>query len=153
MTRRNTVSFLCLWGLFLSLPWGGIEPLSAQEKSWVSITIQEKKLRAEVVRTEEEKARGLMYRERLGNDEGMLFVYEEEEFLSFWMKNTRIPLSIAFIDRTGKIVDIQDMEPFQLKHHVSAQPAVYALEVNQGWFRKNGLRVGHQVKFPPELRK
>jgi hypothetical protein len=68
--------------------------------------------------------------------------------LSFWMKNTRIPLSIAFIDQQGRIVDIQDMEPFSLRTRVSARPAQYALEVNQGWFKKNGIDVGDSVHLP-----
>lgn len=125
----------------------------AQEKPRIPISIQGKKLMVEVAQTEKEKALGLMYREHLGKDEGMLFIYEQEEILSFWMKNTRIPLSIAFLDRNGKIVDIQDMQPFSLKVHFSRQPAAYALEVNQGWFQKNGIGIGNSVNLPPELRK
>jgi hypothetical protein len=101
-----------------------------------------------VVRTEEEKARGLMFRQKLGKNEGMLFVYEKEERLSFWMKNTPIPLSIAFLDKTGMIVDIQDMVPFSLQTRVSAYPAQYALEVNGGWFRANDVSIGDAVVFP-----
>ncbi len=112
------------------------------------LTIKGKKIRVEVVQTEDEKARGLMFRESLGKDEGMLFVYDREEFLTFWMKNTLIPLSIAFIDRKGKIVDIQDMEPFSLYTHASALPAQYALEMNKGWFKRNGIGVGDLVKIP-----
>ena len=94
-----------------------------------------------------------MFRERLGKDEGMLFVYDREEFLTFWMKNTPLPLSIAFLDQKGKIVDIQDMEPFSLKTHDSIHPAKYALEMNQGWFKKNGIRVGDVVSFPATIKK
>ncbi|MDI6755164.1 MAG: DUF192 domain-containing protein [Thermodesulfobacteriota bacterium] len=116
------------------------------------LTLKEKKIRVEVVRTEGEKAKGLMFRESLGEDEGMIFVYAGEEILSFWMKNTRIPLSIAFIDQRGRIVDIQDMEPFSLRTHVSARPAQYALEMNKGWFQRNGIGVGDFVKFSPPLK-
>ena len=125
----------------------------AQEgkKSLLPLTIKGKTIKVEVARTEKEKERGLMFRERMGKNEGMLFVYEREERLSFWMKNTRLPLSIAFIDKGGKIVDIQDMEPFSLRTHVSARPAQYALEMNQGWFKKNGIEVGNVVKSPPDL--
>lgn len=125
----------------------------SQGKSAISLTLKGKNLKVEVVQTEEEKARGLMFRESLGKNEGMLFVYEKEEFLSFWMKNTRIPLSIAFMDAKGIIVDIQDMEPFGLETHTSAFPALYALEVNQGWFRRNGITVGDRVNLPPAPRK
>ena len=82
----------------------------------------------------------------------MLFVFDREEPLSFWMKNTRLPLSIAFIDKGGRIVDIQDMEPFSLESHTSTHPARYALEMNQGWFEREGIKVGHLVKIPSSLR-
>lgn len=122
----------------------------AQEgkKSLLPLTIKGKTIKVEVARTEGEKERGLMFRERLGKDEGMLFVYEREEMLSFWMKNTRLPLSIAFIDKGGRIVDIQDMEPFSLETHTSAHPATYALEMNRGWFAREGIKVGDLVKIP-----
>jgi uncharacterized membrane protein (UPF0127 family) len=94
-----------------------------------------------------------MFREKLEGDEGMIFVYGKEEYLTFWMKNTRIPLSIAFLDKNGKIVDIQDMVPFSLQTHVSAFPAQYALEVNQGWFKQNGIIIGDVVKLSADLKK
>jgi uncharacterized membrane protein (UPF0127 family) len=127
----------------------------AQEgkKSLLPLTIKGKTIKVEVARTEKEKEKGLMFRERLGKDEGMLFVYEGEEILSFWMKNTRLPLSIAFIDKRGKIVDIQDMEPFSLQTYISAYPAKYALEMNRGWFKRNGIKVGDFVKVPLSLKK
>ncbi len=101
----------------------------------------------EVAVTEEERALGLMYREFLPENSGMLFIFEDEDYLSFWMKNTMIPLSIAFIDSDGVIVDIQDMEPYTTTPHISKKPARYALEVNQGWFKKHGVKVGDRVKF------
>ena len=101
----------------------------------------------EVAVTEEERALGLMYREFLPENGGMLFIFEDEDYLSFWMKNTMIPLSIAFINSDGVIVDIQDMEPFTTTPHVSKKPARFALEVNQGWFKKHGVKVGDRVKF------
>ena len=134
--------------LVLSLAFAG-DPAFPQGpgKKPVSLIIKGKKITVEVVRTEKEKAKGLMFRETLGQDEGMLFVYEEEGRLSFWMKNTRMALSIAFIDKNGKIVDIQDMEPFNLKTHVAAHPAQYALEMNKGWFQRLGIGIGDSVKF------
>ena len=119
----------------------------------VQLTIKGKIIQVEVVRTEEEKARGLMFRQELGTDEGMLFVYGKEEFLTFWMKNTPLPLSIAFLDPKGRIVDIQDMEPFSLRTHTSSRRALYALEMNRGWFRKNGIGVGDMVTLPAALKK
>lgn len=141
--------------LFLLFCWGNEEVVYCQqrEEALFQLTIKGKKIRAEVVRTEGEKARGLMFRDKLAADEGMLFVYEREEFLTFWMKNTPLPLSIAFIDQKGRIVDIQDMEPFSLRTHTSARPARYALEMNRNWFQKNGIKVGDLAKIPPSLEK
>lgn len=144
MFWKFSVLFCFLLASFPQEPW-------AQEAKGplVPLTIKGKTIKVEVARAEKEKERGLMFRERMGKDEGMLFVYEREEGLSFWMKNTRLPLSIAFIDKGGKIVDIQDMEPFSLETHASAYPARYALEMNRGWFAREGIKVGDLVKIPP----
>ena len=123
------------------------------KKALLPLTIKGKTIKVEVARTEKEKERGLMFRERMGKNEGMLFVYEREERLSFWMKNTRLPLSIAFIDKGGRIVDIQDMEPFSLETHISAHPATYALEMNRGWFAREGIKGGDFVKIPSTVHK
>ena len=108
---------------------------------------------AEVANDGAERTRGLMYRTALAEDAGMLFVFGRERSLSFWMKNTSIPLSIAYVDAEGRIVDIEDMEPFddQTKHP-SAEPSKYALEVNQGFFEERGIEVGDTVEIPEEYR-
>jgi len=107
-------------------------------------------VRVEVADNIFERARGLMYRRALGVNRGMLFVYPEEQRLSFWMKNTLIPLSIAFIDSERRIVDIQDMKPLddEPPSYVSADPAQYALEVNRGFFQERGVKVGDRVQLP-----
>ena len=108
-------------------------------------------MRVEIADDDFERARGLMYRTALVEKRGMLFVYEEEQQkLSFWMKNTLIPLSIAFMDTEGRIVDIQDMEPLDddPPSYVSAEPAQYALEVNQGFFEERGVEVGDRAELP-----
>ena len=104
-------------------------------------------IRVEVADDADERQRGLMYRESLEENQGMLFVYPEQRTLGFWMKNTLIPLDIAYIDREGRIVDIQQMEPQTTETHDSAAPAMYALEMNQGWFEANGIRVGDLIEF------
>ncbi len=144
--------------IFLFIFLGGLLIAAGQvngqeKKNLLPLLINDHKVYVEIARTEQEKARGLMFRQKLGENEGMLFVFEQEELLSFWMKNTFLPLSIAFIDRQGKIIDIQDMEPFSLNTHRSAKPAQYALEVNKGWFGKNGIKVGDVVTIPASLRK
>ncbi|HKH57965.1 MAG TPA: DUF192 domain-containing protein [Rubrobacter sp.] len=107
-------------------------------------------VRVEVADDLAEQAKGLMDRTTLGENRGMLFVYPGERELSFWMKNTLIPLSIAFIDSERRIIDIQDMKPLddEPPHYVSAEPAQYALEVNQGFFEKGGVKVGDRVDVP-----
>ena len=102
----------------------------------------------EVADTEEERQMGLMGRDALAEDAGMLFVFDAEQQLSFWMKDTLIPLSIAYIDSEGRIVDIQDMQPLDETPHLSAAPAQYALEVNQGFFGDRGIQVGDTVELP-----
>jgi uncharacterized membrane protein (UPF0127 family) len=142
--------------LFALIFWQivSISKIQAQEKkNLIPLYIKNTKIFVELARTEKEKARGLMFRTKLGENEGMLFIYEQEEILSFWMKNTFLPLSIAFIDRQGRIIDIQDMEPFSLDTHRSPRPAQYALEVNKGWFEKNGVKIGDVIKIPAWLRK
>ena len=111
---------------------------------------KEVRVRVEIADNAFERARGLMYRTVLAEDRGMLFIYDAEQKLSFWMKNTFIPLSIAFIDSEGRIVDIQDMKPLDddPPHYVSAKPAQYALEVNQGFFEERGVKVGDRPELP-----
>ena len=100
----------------------------------------------EIAATDTERERGLMGRTALAEDAGMLFVFDREQQLSFWMKDTLIPLSIAYINESGRIVDIQDMQPLDETPHPSTEPARYALEVNGGFFVARGIQVGHKVE-------
>lgn len=101
----------------------------------------------EVAETDAQRQRGLMERDSLARDHGMLFVYPRPRTLSFWMRNTDIPLSIAYISQDGVIVDIQQMEPHTQQQHPSREPAMYALEMNQGWFEGHGVSVGDRIQF------
>ncbi|MCX5833389.1 MAG: DUF192 domain-containing protein [Deltaproteobacteria bacterium] len=101
----------------------------------------------EVASTPEAQTRGLMFRESLPWDRGMLFVYEKPQYLAFWMKNTTIPLDIAFISADGRIAQIRSLIPLSEKTRSSRAPALYALEVNRGWFRKKGIKVGDKIRF------
>jgi uncharacterized protein len=107
-------------------------------------------VRVEIADDLPEQTRGLMERTALAEDRGMLFVYSDEEVRSFWMKNTLIPLSIAYMDSEGRIVDLQDMKPLDddPPHYVSAEPARYALEVNRGFFEEHGVEVGDTADLP-----
>jgi len=137
--RIKTVLFL----LFFFL----IELAHSQGLPKIPLYIKEKDIRVEVARTPEERVVGLMARKHLGKEEGMLFIFEEEGYHSFWMKNTLIPLSIAFIDKKGQIVKITNMKPLTLTSHPPPKPILYALEMNKGWFSRNGIRVGDIVRF------
>jgi len=110
------------------------------------LTIKGHTLRTELARTEDEKRTGLMFRKQLAENSAMLFVYEREGVWAMWMKNTYVPLSVAFIDRHGVIVNIEDMQPLTQDSHEAAGPVKYALEVNQGWFAKRGIKRGARVE-------
>jgi uncharacterized membrane protein (UPF0127 family) len=118
---------------------------SFAQLSKVKIEIGTKKLIAEIAETDEEQSEGLMNRQALGKDNGMLFIFEEDSTPCFWMKDTQIPLSIAFISKTNTIVKIVDMQPLSLTEHCSGQPVVLALEVNKGWFEQNNIKVGDKI--------
>jgi uncharacterized membrane protein (UPF0127 family) len=106
-------------------------------------------IKTELAITPEQQATGMMFRKEMGTNEGMLFVNEEPGLRCFWMRNTLIPLSIAFIADDGSIVNIADMEPRSEKSHCSAKPVRYALEMNLGWFAKRGLKAGSRLSGPP----
>ncbi len=110
----------------------------------------EVRVQVEVADEMDEMAKGLMGRTALAEDAGMLFVYPEERELSFWMRDTLIPLSIAFMDGEGRIIDIQDMKALDDRppHYTSDEPARYALEVNAGFFDERGVEVGDRAKLP-----
>ena len=110
------------------------------------LQIRNHEIRAELANTEEGRRQGLMFRDRLGDNSGMVFSYPEAGINAMWMKNTRIPLSVAFIDRDGRILNIEDMEPHSEQAHASAGAAAYALEMNRGWFRKRGIKAGDRVE-------
>ena len=105
-------------------------------------------VRAEIAQTPEERSRGLMFRKNLPDGEGMLFVFDRDEILSFWMRNTYIPLSIAFIFSDGRIFEIRDMHPHDETSVRSSRSGRYALEVPQGWFSRAGVQVGDVIRIP-----
>ncbi len=112
----------------------------------IALTIGGHKITAEVASTDEQRSLGLMHRRMLPENRGMLFVFPDTRPLSMWMMNTYVPLSVAFIDNDGVIVNIADMKPLTTDSHSSTRPAKYALEVNQGWFAKRGIKPGARVE-------
>ncbi len=105
-------------------------------------------LTVEIAETPEARARGLMSRKTLDADAGMLFVWPQDTGSGFWMKDTLIPLSVAFIDGSGKVVDIQDMQPLDETVHHSPAAYRYAVEANQGWFAAHGIESGDSATLP-----
>jgi uncharacterized membrane protein (UPF0127 family) len=112
----------------------------------VGLTIGGHKVVAEVARTDATRTEGLMHRRILPENRGMLFVFRDVAVHAMWMMNTHIPLSVAFIDASGVIINIEDMKPHTQDSHPAAKPAKYALEMNQGWFRKRGIKPGAKIE-------
>ncbi len=106
-------------------------------------------LKVEVAASEAERDRGLMFRKSLPREEGMLFLFDDPGYYGMWMKNTLIPLSVAFVDREGVILNIADMEPQTLDTHLAAGPALYAIEANKGWFAAHRIQAGDKVTGLP----
>ena len=117
------------------------------KKSQPFVIIDEDTLLVEISDTDKKRQLGLMFRDELDKNSGMLFIFDNERILSFWMKNTKIPLSIAFINSDKIIVDMQDMQPLTETAHISRFPAIYALEVNKDWFINHNIKVGDRVYF------
>ncbi|MGE5638937.1 MAG: DUF192 domain-containing protein [Clostridia bacterium] len=102
-------------------------------------------IKAEVAADFGSRMQGLMYRESLGPNAGMLFVFDDPDKQCMWMKNTLIPLSVAFVDPQGVISNIEDMAPQTEQSHCSARPALYALEMSKGWFVQHGIKPGTKL--------
>ena len=130
----------------LILAFCSAHALADQALPELVLEIKGHKLTAEVAATDAQRMQGLMHRRMLPENRGMLFVFSYSVPQSFWMMNTYIPLSIAFIDENGAIVSIADMKPLTTDSHGSAKPAKYALEMNQGWFAKRGIKAGAKVE-------
>lgn len=109
-------------------------------------------LKVEVADSDESRSRGLMYRQGMPRNEGMLFIFEDVGYHSMWMMNTYIPLSVAFIDGDGKILNILDMEPKTQDTHTAAGPARYAIETNKGWFAEKKVKAGDKVTGLPAVK-
>jgi uncharacterized protein len=123
-------------------------PIVYSESSFkIPLYIKDKEIWVEVARTPEERVKGLMGRKHMDKDGGMLFIFETEDYHGFWMKDTLIPLSIAFINKEGRIVKITEMKPLRLESHGPPEPVLYALEMNKGWFSHHAIKAGDVVRF------
>lgn len=109
------------------------------------------RLKVEIAATQAARERGLMFRDSLPEDWGMLFVFAADQHGGFWMKDTRIPLTIAYLDSAGRVLELREGVPFEITALVPNQPYRYALEVNLGWFERHNVGVGAVVEIPAGL--
>ena len=142
---RAAATLLAAALLAFAAPGRAEAPLKA-----LQIKVAGHALRAEVAATVEQRMKGLMFREKLGANDGMLFVFDEPGYHAMWMKNTPLPLSVAFVDGEGRILNILDMEPHTLDQHMAAGPARFAIETNKGWFAQRRIKPGDKVAGLPK---
>jgi uncharacterized membrane protein (UPF0127 family) len=126
-------------------------PAAAQQLPVVELKAGMHLIRAEVAADYASRGRGLMHRKSLAPNAGMLFIFDGAALHCMWMKNTYIPLSVAFIDEKGEIVNIADMQPHNEQSHCASRPALYALEMTRGWFAERGIKAGARLGgIPPK---
>lgn len=118
---------------------------SAQSLPVIPLTLGSGALEVEVASNQSQRGQGLMHRNTMPVNQGMLFAYPAPAYFCMWMKNTKIPLSVAFIDAQGKVINIADMAPQTETNHCTERHATFALEVNRGWFARHGVRAGTQI--------
>lgn len=145
MIRRTILAGL--FALAASPTWALNEP--QRDLPRVTLKAGMHLIQAQVASTPEQRAIGLMFRSDMPANEGMLFVFEEPAGQCFWMKNTLLPLTAAFVADDGTIVNLADMKPQTLDSHCSEKPVRYVLEMNQGWFAKRGLKAGSRLAGAP----
>lgn len=142
--------FYCFHILILVLGAHTIWARQASTLPVIDLQINQITLHAEVVDTDLTRAQGLMHRQFLAPNSGMLFIFDEVHSPCFWMKNTPLPLSIAFITEKGLISNIEDMTPFNLASTCPITPIKFALEMEQGWFSTHQIQAGDYVKHLPQ---
>ncbi len=130
-----------------------LTPAAAQDAQMnlprVTLSAGMHQIDAQVAQTPEQRATGLMHRQQMPQHEGMLFVFERPSVQCFWMKNTLLPLSIAFVADDGTVVNLDEMKPQTLDSHCSSSPVRYVLEMNRGWFAKKGIKPGFKLAGKP----
>jgi len=119
---------------------------AAERDHGIILTVLDQQLDVEVAATQADRVRGLSQRQTLPENRGMLFVFVDPARHVMWMRDTHVPLSVAFLDEQGVIINIEDMEPDTLDRHRAARPAKFSLEVNRGWFDRHGIRPGMRIE-------
>ena len=144
IAQRQIVCLMGLLSATLACSQGQPQSLTA-----VTLNAGMHNIRAQVASTPEQRQAGLMFRSEMAAHEGMLFVFDAASQQCFWMRNTLLPLSIAFLRDDGTIVNLDDMKPRTEDSHCSSEPVRLVLEMNQGWFAKRGIKAGSVVQGPP----
>lgn len=135
--------------LFAATAFSGAQEAPQMDLPRIKLGAGMYQIEAQVARTSDQRTTGLMYRKEMPQYEGMFFVFEQPSGLCFWMKNTLIPLTAAFIADDGSIVNLVDMKPQTTDSHCALRPVRYVLEMNQGWFAKRGLKAGTKLTGAP----
>lgn len=148
-TRLLTSLSALLLGAMLTLAGPAMAQDGPQRLPAVTLSLGMHKISAEVAQTPDERTIGLMHRSSMGASQGMLFVFEQAGQQCFWMKNTLLPLAIAFVADDGTIVNIDEMKPQTLDSHCSTKPVRFVLEMNSRWFDKRGIKAGAKLSGQP----
>jgi uncharacterized membrane protein (UPF0127 family) len=135
-----------IWGWLCSLAWAEGQPQLQLPRIQLQAGMHQ--IQVQVAATPDQRAIGLMHRAEMPQGEGMLFAFEQASQQCFWMKNTLLPLTAAFIADDGSIVNLADMKPQTTDAHCSDQPVRWVLEMNQGWFAKRGIKAGFKLQGP-----
>ena len=148
--KKLSIHLLSLLMLLSTVAWSQESPQLQLPR--VTLSAGMHLINAQVAATPQQRAVGLMFRKEMPLNEGMLFVFEQASEQCFWMKNTLLPLTAAFVADDGTIVNLADMQPQSLTSHCSTQPVRFVLEMNKGWFDKRGLKAGSKLSGPPFTR-
>jgi uncharacterized membrane protein (UPF0127 family) len=140
--RRSLAALALAWLTATTAAWPQGQP---QDLPATTLHVGMHNIRAQLALTPEQRQTGLMFRQSMPTHEGMLFVFEQAATQCFWMRNTLIPLSVAFLAEDGTVVNLADMKPQSDESHCSSKPVRYVLEMNQGWFAKRGVKPGTRI--------
>jgi uncharacterized protein len=148
--KKLSIRLLCLLAFVTATAWSQDAPQLQLPR--VTLSAGMHLINAQVAATPQQRTIGLMFRKEMPVNEGMLFAFEQPSEQCFWMKNTLLPLTAAFVADDGTIVNLADMQPQSLASHCSTKPVRFVLEMNQGWFDKRGLKAGSKLSGPPFTR-
>jgi uncharacterized protein len=149
MPQPHPLPFAPLFALLAALATMPVGAQQPQQLPTVTLNAGMHNVQAQVAASPDQRQIGLMYRREMPTNEGMLFVFEDASRQCFWMRNTLLPLSIAFVADDGTIVNLADMKPMTEDSHCSSKPVRYALEMNAGWFAKRGIGPGSKLGGAP----